>query len=72
MNSDTDLLDFLETCDGAALISDDAGNWAVTGDGMQDVPDDPPQDMSTCFFIEKDQWRPSIREAILAYKTREE
>ena len=72
MNSDTDLLDFLETCDGAALISDDAGNWAVTGDGMQDVPDDPPQDISTCFFIEKDQWRPSIREAILAYKTREE
>lgn len=72
MNSDTDLLDFLESCEGAALVSDDAGHWAVTGDGMQDVPDDPPQDISTCFFIEKDQWRPSIREAILAYKTREE
>lgn len=72
MNSDTDLLDFLESCEGAALISDDAGNWAVSGDGVQNVPDDPPQDISTSFFIEKDQWRPSVREAILAYKAREE
>lgn len=71
MNSDTDLLDFLESCEGAALISDDAGNWAVSGDGVQNIPDDPPQDISTCFFIEKDQWRPSVREAIKAYMGRE-
>lgn len=69
--SDTDLLDFLETCEGAALVSDDAGNWAVSGAGIQDVPDNPPQDILTSFFIEKDQWRPSVREAILAYKARE-
>jgi len=55
----------------ATLVSDDAGNWAVSGDGVQNVPDDPPQDISTCHFIEKDQWRPSVREAILAYKARE-
>lgn len=67
MNSDTDLLDFLESCDGAAIISDDAGNWAVSGNGMQDVPDDPPQDISTCFFIERSEWRGSVREAIDAY-----
>lgn len=70
--NDSELLDFIETCEGAALVSDDAGNWAVSvsGDGVQNVPDDPPQDISTCFFIEKDQWRPSVREAILAYRAR--
>ena len=69
--SDSELLDFLETCEGAALVSDDAGNWAVSGDGVQNVPDDPPQDISTCFFIEKDRWKPSVREAIKTYMGRE-
>ena len=52
---------------GCALISDDAGNWAVSGEGFQNVPLDPPQDIETTFFIEKEQWKPSIREALIAF-----
>ncbi len=52
---------------GCALISDDAGNWAVSGEGFQNVPDDPPQDIETSFFIEKDLWKPTIREALIAF-----
>lgn len=57
-------MDWLEKQEGAALVSDDAGHWCVTYDGMQNVPVDPPQDIQTTFFIEKDQWKKSVREAI--------
>lgn len=63
--SDTGRLDWLESHgDGAALVSDDAGHWAVSWDGAQDVPTDPPQDIVTTHIVERDQWRPSIRAAI--------
>ncbi len=52
---------------GCALISDDAGNWAVSGEGFQNVPDDPPQDIETSFFIEKSLWKSSIREALIVF-----
>lgn len=52
---------------GCALISDDAGNWAVSGEGMQNIPIDPPQDIETTFFIEKALWKPSIKEALIAF-----
>ena len=64
--TDTELLDLLAECDGCALISDDFGNWAVSDTGMQSIPDEPgtPSDVSTTFFIEAHEWRPSIREAL--------
>jgi len=62
--TDTEILDWLEQQDGAALVNDDAGHWAVAFDGIQSVSADPPQDTDTSFFIEKDQWCSTIREAI--------
>ena len=64
--TDKDRINWLELKDGFALVSDDFGRWAVTGDGMQNVPDniDEPSDISTSFFIEAHQWRGSIRQAI--------
>ena len=66
--TDTELLDMLAECDGCALISDDFGNWAVSDAGMQSIPDEPgvASDISTTFFIEAHEWRPSIREALAA------
>ena len=64
MTIDTERLNWLEKQDGHALISDDNGNWAISGEGMQDIPDDPPGDMWTSFCIEKHAWKPTIREAI--------
>jgi len=52
---------------GCALVSDDADNWAVVSDGMQNVPDDPPQDIHATFFISEAEWKPSIREALEAW-----
>jgi len=31
---------------------------------MQNVPEEEPSDIMTSFFIEKDEWKDSIREAI--------
>jgi len=64
--SDTELLDWLEKQDGAALVNDDAGRWSVSFDGMQNVPGEEPSDIQTTFFIEAAAWKPSIREAIQA------
>ena len=65
--TDSKLLELLSQCDGCALISDDFGNWAVSDGGMQSIPEHPgtPSDISTTFFIEAHEWRPSIREALL-------
>jgi len=64
--TDTERLDWLDENQGAALVSDDFGNWAVVFDGIQNVPLEPgqPADISTSFWIEKEQWRPTIRDAI--------
>lgn len=66
--TDTELLNWLEKQDGYGLISDDFGRWAVSGDGMQNVPEDTsiPNEIITTFFVEAEQWKPSIREAIIS------
>jgi hypothetical protein len=71
MKTDTDLLNWLEeqgksgACIG--LIHDDNGHWAVSVSGSQNVPEGrDPQDIDTTFFVFASEWRPSIREAILA------
>ena len=57
-------LEWLEKRQGFALISDDLGSWAIASDGLQSIPEDPPDDLMTAFLIEKHAWRPTIREAI--------
>jgi hypothetical protein len=49
------------------LICDDFGHFAVTCDGMQNVPSETPADIQTTFYVDKKEWQNSIREAILHY-----
>lgn len=70
MPTDTERLNWLETNgEGSALLSDDFGNWAVSSSGMQNIPDPVPEkgkpgNISTGFFVEAADWKPSVREAI--------
>lgn len=72
MRTDSERLDALEAlvnngaCPG--LINDDAGRWAVSCDGVQNLPNnDSPIDIHTTFFIDATRWRETIREAIDSY-----
>ncbi len=50
---------------GYNLINDDNGHWACVINGMQTVPlTDEPAAVSTSFFIEADEWKDSIAEAV--------
>lgn len=63
--TDTERIDWLEKQQGCGLINDDNGHWAFVGSGFQNVPmGKKAQDISTTFFIEKKDWKPSIRKAI--------
>jgi len=68
--TDTERLDWLEKREGLGLISDDFGHWAVSAVGFQNIPeewtgDNPgPGDINSTFFVEKEDWCKSIREAI--------
>lgn len=65
VRTDTERLNWLEEHEAYALVNDDNGHWACVSDGIQNVPmDDKACDIETCFFIEKDRWKGSIREAI--------
>lgn len=68
METLTDLVTWLEAQEGVALVSDDAGHWAVTGTGFQTAPTNPPQDMTLTFAVEAHEWMPSIQAAIHDYK----
>ena len=66
--TDKERLDWLQkkvetgACPG--LINDDNGHWAVSFDGIQNVPDTDPCDIQTTFFVFARDWKDSIREAI--------
>lgn len=62
--TDMERLNWLEGAEGFALVSDDRGRWAVVTDGVQNVPEKYPSDISTSFWIKADEWRSSVREAI--------
>ena len=47
------------------LLNDDAGHWALAFDGMQSVVENLPEDVETFFFVEKEDWKDSVREAVL-------
>lgn len=57
-------LDWLGLQDGCGLVSDDAGHWAVSGSGMQNVPDTTPIDLATTYIVMADEWKANVREAI--------
>jgi hypothetical protein len=70
MRTDTERLDALAELSGVGLIHNDMKHWAVSGDGFQNLPGenfDEPFDCQTAFMIEKEKWKPTIREAIDAY-----
>ena len=62
--TDTERLNWLEKQSGSALVSDDDVHWAVSTTGIQNVPVNAPQDIHTTFFIKKDEWHKSVRDAI--------
>jgi hypothetical protein len=58
-------LDWLEkNGQGAGLISDDAGRWAIPGGGFQPFVVDDPEGGTWSFMVDAEDWKPSIREAI--------
>jgi hypothetical protein len=72
--NDTQLINYLETHNGIALVNDDFGRWAVAQTGFQNIEDengvsalDKAITMQTTFIIEADEWYPTIREAINVY-----
>jgi hypothetical protein len=69
--TDTELIDFLEAKANEGycpcLLNDDAGHWAISIEGAQNVPINPPCDIQTTFWVEKQQWKNSIREALESF-----
>ena len=66
--TDQELLTAMEELEGCALISDDRGNWSISCSGMQYIADGSEAiDITTTFWISKEDWFPNIREAIEAY-----
>ena len=63
--TDTERLNWLEKNYAYALVNDDNGHWACVSDGLQNVPmSKEATDIDATFFIKKDDWKDSIREAI--------
>lgn len=67
--TDTQRIDWLEkqADEGRspALVNDDNGHWAVSMSGFQNaVCGDGPQDIETTFFVNANQWKNTVREAI--------
>ena len=67
--TDSELIDKLGALQGVNLISDDGGRWAVSGDGMQPVPEEGgfTETVHIVSLVDAEDWRPSIREALEAY-----
>lgn len=49
-----------------SIVYNDHGYFAVTGDGVQNVVFEP-SDITITHFVEKDMWKPTIREALEYY-----
>ena len=61
--------ELIENGNCPALINDDAGHWAISESGAQEVIYDEPNDLNTTFFIEKKDWKNTVREAVLHFYT---
>lgn len=64
-----ELIGLLNKERGVNLISDDRGRWAVSDSGMQPVPPDGgfTEDVSIVSIVYKENWKPSIQEALEHY-----
>ena len=63
--TDTERINWLESQYGWGLISDDNGRFACVFEGIQNVPDEgKPFDLVSNFFIKKEHFKPTVREAI--------
>lgn len=64
--NDTELLNWLEKQDGAALINNDDGHWAFASNGIQNchIEDDDLFDLESTWWVEKHAFKSTIREAI--------
>lgn len=71
--TDKERLDWLDAQEGGGLLSDDAGRWAYSGDGSQNVIPrrGKGHDFSGEFFVEAKDWRKSVRGAIDAEMRRQ-
>lgn len=49
------------------LLYDDNGNFAISGEGMQTISAEGVDSQELFHFIEKDMWKPTIREALNYY-----
>lgn len=47
------------------LLNDDGGRWALTSDVYQSVPEKYPSDIESSFYVKKEYWKKSIREAVI-------
>ena len=65
---DSAMLDWLEPQQGVNLVSDDAGKWAVSDSGVQECPPEGGFTTPTAItsFVDPEDWKPTIREAIRA------
>jgi hypothetical protein len=63
--TDKELLDWLDKeAFGIALIHDDDGHWAVSGDGWQNVRTDNKGPLEATFFVEEGEFHKTAREAL--------
>lgn len=62
--NDKQRIDWLQKQQGYALVSDDHSHWAVVIDGIQSIPDKFPDHIYSSFFIKKNDWHKTIRQAI--------
>lgn len=64
-----DILNATDHCGLApCLINNDNGMWAITGTGMQNISiDSDAWDFEGSFFVEKDEWRDTVREAVRSF-----
>jgi hypothetical protein len=49
------------------LLYDDDGRFAVSADGFQDLSTEGGSDINMICFVEKEQWKPTVREALNYY-----
>lgn len=54
---------------GAApnILYDDAGHFAISGEGFQNVVEDGPEDVQLTCWVDKKDWKNSLREALESY-----
>lgn len=53
--------------DSPSILYDDNGFFAVVTDGFQSISEISPDDTEMSFYVEKANWKPTVREALKFY-----